>query len=54
MSICLKFILLYHKEVNENCKTDEKLYLNVWYWKQILTHQELLKLISDRAHLLYL
>ena len=49
---CLKFMLLYHKEVNENCKTDEELYLNVWYWKQTITHQELLKLISDRARLL--
>ena len=49
---CLKFILLYHKEVNKNCKTDEELYLTVWYWKQTLTHQELLKLISDRAYLL--
>ena len=50
---CLKFILLYHKELTEICKTDEENYLNVWYWKKS-THQELLKLKSDRGHLLCL
>ena len=43
---------LYYKEFTENCKTDEELYLNVWYGKEKLTHQELLKRITDRAHLL--
>ena len=47
----IKFIRLYYKELTENCKTDEELYLNVWYWKEKLT-QELLKRISDRADLL--
>ena len=62
--LCIKFIGLYYKElfeaseaVTEN-KTDtkplrdEEIYLNIWYWKEKLTHQELLKRISDRAHLL--
>ena len=48
---CLKLILLYQKEIIGN-KADEKIYLNTWYLKETLTHQQLLKLISDRAHLL--
>ena len=52
MSIFLKLIGLYYKELIENYKTDEELYLNVGYWKQTLTHQQLIKLISYRAHLL--
>ena len=28
------------------------IYFSVWYWKQALTHQQLVKLISDRAHVL--
>ena len=48
----LKFIPLYQKELTEICKIDEELYLNVWYWKENLTHQQLLKLISDRGHIL--
>ena len=53
---CLKLIGLYYKElsinVNRSKKTDEEIYLNVWYWKQALTHQQLVKLISDRAQVL--
>ena len=53
---CLKLIGLYYKELtindNNTKKTDEEIYFNVWYWKQALTHQQLVKLISDRAHVL--
>ena len=53
---CLKLIGLYYKDLTINVdgskKTDEEIYLNVWYQKEILTHQQLLKLINDRAHLL--
>ena len=48
---CLKLIGLFYKELTIN-KTDEEIYFNVWYWKQALTHQQLVKLISDRAHVL--
>ena len=50
--LCIKFIGLYYKELTEKCKTDEELYFYTWYCKQTLTNQQLLKLISDRAHLL--
>ena len=53
---CLKLIGLYYKELTINDdgskKTDEEIYFNVWGWKQALTHQQLVKLISDRAHVL--
>ena len=53
---CLKLIGLYYKELtindNNTKKTDEEIYWSVWYWKQALTHQQLVKLISDRAHVL--
>ena len=53
---CLKLIGLYYEELTINDdgskKTDEEIYFNVWYWKEKLTHQELLNLISDRADLL--
>ena len=48
---CLKLIGLYYKDLTIN-KTDEEIYWSVWYWKQALTHQQLVKLISDRAHVL--
>ena len=48
---CLKLIGLYYKELTIN-KTDEELYWSVWHWKQALTHQQLVKLISDRAQVL--
>ena len=53
---CLKLFGLYYKDITINVdgskKTDEKIYFNVWYWKQARTHQQLVKLISDRAHVL--
>ena len=53
---CLKLIGLNYKDLTINNdgskKTDEEIYFNVWYWKQTLTHQQLVKLISDRAHVL--
>ena len=53
---CLKLIGLYYKDLTINddgsTKTDEESYWSVWYWKQALTHQQLVKLISDRAHVL--
>ena len=59
---CLKLIGLYYKELTINDEgskktdakplRDEDTYFNVWYWKQALTHQQLVKLISDRAHVL--
>ena len=51
---CLKLIGLYYKDLtindNNTRKTDEEIYWSVWYWEQALTHQQLVKLISDRAH----
>ena len=53
---CLKLFGLYYKDITINVdgskKTDEEIYLNVWYQKENLTHQQLVKLISDRAHIL--
>ena len=49
---CLKLIGLYYKDLTIN-KTDEEIYWSVWYWKQALTHQQLVKLISDRAHIFH-
>ena len=53
---CLKLIGLYYKELtmkdDGRKKTDEEIHFNVWYWKQALTHQHFVKLISDRAHVL--
>ena len=49
--LCIKFIGLYYKELTQN-RSDEGIYYNNWYWKQTLNHEQLLKLISDRAQLL--
>ena len=53
---CLKLVVLYHKDLTVNDdgskKTDKEIFLNVWYQEENLTHQQLLKRISDRAHLL--
>ena len=53
---CLKVIGLYYKDLTINVdgskKTDEEIFMNVWYQKENPTHQQLLKLINDRAHLL--
>ena len=50
--LCIKVIILFYDKLTEKCKTDEEIYFYTWYCKQTLTHQQLLKLISDRAHLL--
>ena len=49
---CTNIIGLYYDELTKHTegashKTEEEIYLNVWYWKQTLNHQQLLKLISD-------
>ena len=53
---CLKLFGLYYKDltikVDGSKKTGEEIYLNIWYQKENLTHQQLVKLISDRAHVL--
>ena len=49
--LCIKLVGLYYKELTAN-KTDEEIYYNIWTLKEKLNHQDLLNLISDRAHLL--
>ena len=49
---CLKLIGLYYKEITEGLRNDEEIYYNIWTLKENLSHQQLLNLISDRAHLL--
>ena len=54
---CLKLIGLYYKELSTsetdgNCLRDEEIYNKIWTLKEKLDHQDLLNLISDRAHLL--
>ena len=62
---CLKLIGLYYKELSTRDGTsetdgkpaqlrlrDEEIYYNIWTLKEKLNHQDLLNLISDRAHLL--
>ena len=52
---CLKIIGLYYKELSTRDGTslrDEEIYYNIWTLKEELNHQDLLNLISDRAHLL--
>ena len=49
--LCIKLVGLYYKELTAN-KTDEEIYYNIWTLKEKLNHQQLLNLISDRAHLL--
>ena len=53
---CLKLIGLYYKELSTRdgkLFRDEKIYYNIWTLKTQLNHQDLLNLISDRAHLLW-
>ena len=55
---CLKLIGLYYKELSTSETDgkpirDEEIYYNIWTLKK-LNHQDLLNLISDRAHLLHL
>ena len=62
---CLKIVGLYYKELSTRVVTsetdgrcaelrlrDEEIYYNIWTLKEKLNHQQLLNLISDRAHLL--
>ena len=50
---CLKLIGLYYKELSiKGTFGDEEIYYNIWTLKEKLNHQNLLNLISDRAHLL--
>ena len=58
---CLKLVGLYYKELSisetvDGCPAkplrDEEIYFNIWTLKEKLNHQQLLNLISDRAHLL--
>ena len=48
--LCIKFTHLCYKELSEN-KSDEEFQINVSYHKK-KSHQEILKLVSDRAGLL--
>ena len=54
---CLKIIGLYYKELSTSETDgkplrDEETYYNIWTLEEKLNHQDLLNLISDRAHLL--
>ena len=49
---CLKLIGFYYKEITEGLGNDEEIHYNIWTLKEKLNHQDLLNLISDRAHLL--
>ena len=54
---CLKLLGLYYKELSISetdgrCLRDEEIYYNIWTLKENLNHQQLLNLLSDRAHLL--
>ena len=54
---CFKLVGLYYKELSTSemdgrCLRDEEMYYNIWTLKEKLNHQQLLNLISDRAHLL--
>ena len=51
MFVLYKFIGRYFKEIFQN-KTGEEVFRSVWYEKGKLNSQQLLRLISDRAHLL--
>ena len=52
---CLKLIGLYYKELSTSetdgrCLQDEETYYTIWTLKEKLSTQDLLNLISDRAH----
>ena len=54
---CLKLIGLYYEELSTSETDgkplqDEEMYYKIWSLKDKLNHQDLLNLISDRAHLL--
>ena len=53
--LCIKLVGLYYTELSTRDGKpirDEKIYYNIWTLKEKLNHQDLLNLISDRAHLL--
>ena len=53
--LCIKLVGLYYTELSTKDGTslpDEEIYYNIWTLKEKLNHQDLLNLISDRAHLL--
>ena len=49
--LCIKLVGLYYTELCDGL-SDEEIYYNIWTLKEKLNHQQLLNLISDRAHLL--
>ena len=49
--LCIKLVGLYCTELSDGL-SDEEIYYNIWTLKEKLNHQQLLNLISDRAHLL--
>ena len=52
--LCIKLVGLYYTELSTKDGTslpDEEIYYNIWTLKEKLNHQQLLNLISDRAHL---
>ena len=53
--LCIKLVGLYYTELSKTDGKpirDEEKYYNIWTLKEKLNHQQLLNLISDRAHLL--
>ena len=53
--LCIKLVGLYYTELSTKDGKpirDEEIYYNIWTLKEKLNHQDLLNLISDRAHLL--
>ena len=59
--LCIKLVGLYYIELSTKDGgaanaparlSDEEIYYNIWTLKEKLNHQQLLNLISDRAHLL--
>ena len=59
--LCIKLVGLYYTELSKKDGgaanaparlSDEEIYYNIWTLKEKLNHQQLLNLISDRAHLL--
>ena len=53
--LCIKLVGLYYTELSTRDGKpirDEEIYYNIWTLKEKLNHQQLLNLISDRAHFL--
>ena len=49
--LCIKFIRFYYDEIS-NDLSEEETQSKICFYKEKLSHQELLQLVSDRAHLL--